>query len=117
MKYLCLIVVDEHKLAALPEDEAEALVEVSLDHADQLFERGQLLSAYALQSTQSATTIRIQAGKVVVTDGPFAEANEQVGGYMLIEAADLNEAIAIAGRQPGAFLGGIEIRPVIEPSR
>ena len=117
MKYLCLIMVDEQKLAAISGEDAKILVDVSIDYANMLDERGQLLSTYALQSTQSATTIRLQSGKVLVTDGPFAESNEQVGGYMLIEAADLNEAIAIAAKQPGAFLGGVEIRPVIEPGK
>ena len=117
MKYLCLILVDEAKLASLNGEEAKKLVDVSIDYANMLDERGQLLSTYALQSTQSATTIRVQSGKVLVTDGPFAESNEQVGGYLLIEAADLNEAIAIAAKHPGAFLGGVEIRPVIEPGK
>lgn len=109
--------VDEQKLAALSGEDAKALVDVSIDYANMLDERGQLLSTYALRSTQSATTVRVQPGKVLVTDGPFAESNEQVGGYLLIEAADLNEAIAIAAKQPGAFLGGVEIRPVIEPGK
>jgi hypothetical protein len=114
MKYLCLIMIDEHKLAALSGADAKALEDVSIDYANMLAERGQLLSTYALQPTQSATSIRVQSGKVLVTDGPFAESNEQVGGYLLIEAADLNEAIAIAAKQPGAVLGGAEIRPVLE---
>lgn len=112
MKYLCLVMVDEQKLAAMPDGDAKILNDVSLDYANMLSERGQLLSSYALESTDAATTVRVQSGKVLVTDGPFAEANEQVGGYLLIEAADLNEAIAIAAKQPGAILGGIEIRPV-----
>lgn len=114
MKYLCLVMVDERKLAAMSEEDAKTLDDVSLDYANMLDERGQLLSTYALQSTQSATTVRVHSGKVLVTDGPFAESNEQVGGYLLIEASDLNEAIAIAARQPGAVLGGVEIRPVLD---
>ena len=112
MKYLCLVMVDEQKLAAMSGSDAKILDDVSRDYAIMLAERGQLLSTYALQLTQSATTVRVQSGKVLVTDGPFAESNEQVGGYLLIEAADLNEAIAIAAKQPGAVLGGVEIRPV-----
>src|SRR5215469_13379401 len=100
MKYLLLMMGNEQKLAALPADEAKTLVDVSIDYANMLHERGQLLSTYALQSTEAATTIRLQSGKVLVTDGPFAEANEQVGGYCLIEAADLNEAITIAAKHP-----------------
>src|SRR5271165_3060423 len=112
MKYLCLVMVDEQKLAAMSGEDAKILNDVSLDYANMLAERGQLLSTYALQSTQAATTVRVQLGKVLVTDGPFAESSEQVGGYLLIEAADLNEAISIAAKQPGAVLGGVEIRPV-----
>jgi hypothetical protein len=112
MKYLCLVVVDEQKLAAMSGQDAKTLDDMSLDYANMLDERGQLLSSYALQSTQAATTVRVRSGNVLVTDGPFAESNEQVGGYLLIEAVDLNEAIAIAAKQPGAVLGGVEIRPV-----
>ena len=112
MKYLCLVMVDEQKLAAMSGEDAKILDDVSLDYANMLDERGQLLSTYALQSTQAATTVRVRSGNVLVTDGPFAESNEQVGGYLLIEASDLNEAIAIAAKQPGAVLGGVEIRPV-----
>jgi hypothetical protein len=114
MKYLCLMMIDEKKLAALSNSDAKTLKQVSLDYAKMLDERGQLLSSYALQSTDSATSVRLQNGKVLVTDGPFAESNEQVGGYLLIEAADLNEAIAIAAKQPGAAFGGAEIRPVLD---
>ena len=112
MKYLCLVMVDEQKLASLSHDDTKKLEAVSLDYAEMLSERGQLLSSYALRPTLMATTVRVQSGKLLITDGPFAEANEQVGGYLLIEAADLNEAISIAAKQPGAFLGGVEIRPV-----
>jgi hypothetical protein len=112
MKYLCLVMIDEKKLAAMSGSDTKVLEEVSVDYANMLADRGQLLSTYALEPTQSATTVRVQSGKVLVTDGPFAESNEQVGGYLLIEAADLNEAITIASRQPGAVLGGVEIRPV-----
>jgi hypothetical protein len=104
--------VDEPELAAMSGENAKILDGVSLDYANMLDERGQLLSTYALQPTQAATTVRVQSGNVLVTDGPFAESNEQVGGYLLIEASDLNEAIAIAAKHPGAVLGGVEIRPV-----
>lgn len=112
MKYLCLVMIDEKKLAALSGSDAKVLENVSVEYANMLADRGQLLSTYALEPTDSATTVRVQSGKVVVTDGPFAESNEQVGGYLLIEAADLNEAIGIASKQPGAVFGGVEIRPV-----
>ena len=116
MKYLLLMMCDERKLAALSTEDAKILEDVSVDYGEMLFQRGQLLSTYALQPTHTATTVRVQQGKVLVTDGPFAETNEQVGGYLLIEAADLNEAIAIAAKQPGVVYGGCEIRPVIEIS-
>jgi hypothetical protein len=108
------MMVNERKLAALSSEEAKVLEEISVAYGEMLHERGQLLSTYALQPTESATSVRLQLGKVIVTDGPFAESNEQVGGYLLIEAADLNEAIAIAAKQPGAVFGGCEIRPVID---
>jgi hypothetical protein len=76
--------------------------------------RGQYVAANPLQSVTTATTVRVRNGKTVVTDGPFAETREQLGGYFLVEAADLNEAISIAGRIPGARKGTVEVRPVVE---
>jgi hypothetical protein len=114
MKYLCLVILDEKKLEAMAGVDLQALDDISMDYADGLRETNHFLAGNALQSTQTATTVRVHAGKVSVTDGPFVETNEQVGGFLLIEARDLNEAIQLAAKMPAAYLGGIEIRPVRE---
>ena len=114
MKYLCMVIVDEKKLQALSESEAQALEDVSLEYDDVLRKRGQFLAAQALESVTSATTVRIRNGKVSITDGPFAETHEQVGGFILIDAKDLNEAIQIASQIPGIQLGAVEVRPIKE---
>ena len=92
----------------------ELLEDVSLEYDDVLRKRGQFLAAQALESVTSATTVRIRNGKVSVTDGPFAETHEQVGGFILIDAKDLNEAIQIASQIPGIQLGAVEVRPIKE---
>jgi hypothetical protein len=114
MKYLCMVFFDEKKLEALSESELQALDDESLAHDETLRKHGHLLAAQALESVQAATTVRVRNGKVSVTDGPFAETNEQIGGFILIEAQDLNEAIQLAAKIPVIRLGGIEVRPVKE---
>jgi hypothetical protein len=98
---------------ALDDVERERCYEESVQLAHQLHAAGQFLATAPLQSTATATSVRVQEGKRVVTDGPFAETREQLGGYFLIEARDLDEAIAIAERIPGARRGTVEIRPVV----
>jgi hypothetical protein len=117
MKYLLMVFYDEKKLSALSEPEFRALTEESLDYDDVLRKGGQFIAAQALQSVHSASTLRVRNGKVSVTDGPFAETNEQIGGFILIEARDLNEAIQVASKVPPARLGGIEVRPIQELTR
>jgi hypothetical protein len=114
MKYLCLVFFDEKKLNALSEQESQALTDEALDYDDVLRKGGHLITANALQSVHAASTLRVRNGKVSVTDGPFAETNEQIGGFILIEARDLNEAIQLASKIPPARLGGIEVRPIME---
>lgn len=114
MKYLCLVFVDEKKHDALTEQEAAKLTDAALEYDDVLRKGGHFITANALQPVSAASTVRIRNGKVSVTDGPFAETNEQVGGFILIEAKDLNEAIRLASGIPPIGLGGIEIRPVQE---
>jgi hypothetical protein len=116
MKYLCMVFFDEKKLEALSSAESQALDDESLAHDETLRKGDHLLAAQALQSVQAATTVRIRNGKVLVTDGPFAETNEQLGGFILIEARDLNEAIQLASKIPSIRLGGIEVRPIKELS-
>ena len=112
MKYLCMVIIDEKKLQSLSEAEAQALVDESLEYDDVLRKGGHFVAAQALESVSAATTIRLRSGKVTMTDGPFAETREQLGGYYLVEAKDLDEAITIAARIPSARYGSIEIRPV-----
>ena len=114
MKYLCLVFLDEKTLNGMPEQDLQALTDESLEYDDVLRKGGHFIAANALQPVQSASTLRVRNGKVSVTDGPFAETKEQIGGFILIEARDLNEAIQLASRIPPARLGGIEVRPVME---
>jgi hypothetical protein len=114
MKYLCMVFLDEKKLEALSETDSQALDDESLAYDETLRKGGHLLAAQALQSVQTAKTVRIGNGKVLVTDGPFAETREQIGGFLLIEARDLNEAIQLASKAPVIRLGGIEVRPIKE---
>jgi len=114
MKYLCMVFCDEKKLEALSSAESQALDDESLAYDEDLRNGGHLVAAQALESVQAATTVRIRNGKVFVTDGPFAETNEQIGGFILIEARDLNEAIQLASKIPPIRLGGIEVRPIKE---
>jgi hypothetical protein len=112
MKYLCLVYHEEAKLNALPGSEYDALVTESLALVEELRTSGHHIAADALQAVDAATTLRVRKGKVSMTDGPFAETKEQLGGFFLVEARDLNEAIRIASRIPGARIGSIEVRPV-----
>ncbi len=111
MRYMLLIYSDED---AWTEDAREHCFAESVELTRQLHANGQYLAASPLHSVATATSVRVRDGKRLVTDGPFAETTEQLGGYFLIEAEDLNEAIDIAGRIPGARVGTVEIRPVFE---
>ncbi|MEM9007993.1 MAG: YciI family protein [Cyanobacteria bacterium P01_F01_bin.86] len=113
MKYMLLIYGDEN---AWTESEQTCCYAESVQLAQQLKANGQYLSAAPLQSGAMTTSVRVREGKRLVTDGPFAETHEQLGGYFLIEAKHLDEAIAIAGRIPGARKGTVEIRPLLELS-
>lgn len=112
MKYLCLVYVDEKKHSELSNQEIQNLIDESLDFDQALRSEGYLIAAGPLQPVETATTVRVRNGKVSVTDGPFAETNEQIAGFVLIEARDLNEAIRVASRIPPARLGGVEVRPM-----
>jgi hypothetical protein len=116
MNYLLLIYGDEAAMEsyganATPE-ERDAQVKVWYDYGDWLTEKGWYVAGDALQVTSTATTVRAPDGKPVVTDGPFAETKEQLGGYYLLEVANLDEAIEAAARCPGVSFGTIELRPV-----
>ncbi len=114
MKYLCLIYYDESKAEALPESEFRSIEGHALAYGEELKTQGRFIASEALQPVETATTIRARNGKVSITDGPFAETKEQLGGFFLIEARDLNDAIRIASKLPPLQLGCIEIRPIRE---
>src|SRR5262245_3232527 len=111
MKYLLLIYSDEK---AWTEDEREQCFKDSTKLSHELHEAGKYLAASPLQPVASATSVRIRQGKRQITDGPFAETREQLGGYFLIDAVNVDEAIEIAGRIPAARKGTVEVRPVLE---
>jgi hypothetical protein len=117
MKYLCLAYEAESTFRTMPQAEWRALREETLAYLASLQRRGQLIATNALQSTRTAATVRVRNGQSAVTDGPFAETKEQLGGFFLIEARDLNEAIQVAAHWPSARLGSIEVRPVEEALR
>ena len=114
MKYLCLVYQDERKLAAMASSDYDALVDEVRAYIEEATLSGHYLASNALESVESATSIRVRDDRLSITDGPFVETKEQFGGYLLIEARDLNEAIRVAARMPTARLGGIEIRPIKE---
>ena len=114
MKYLCMAYESEEKLNGLSRSEWDALRRETLDYVDAIRQSGHLIVTHALKSAQTATTLQVRGGKLLMTDGPFAEAKEQLGGFFLIEAKDLNEAIQIAAKWPSARLGSIEVRPIEE---
>jgi hypothetical protein len=111
MKYMLLIYTDEK---AWTDDEREHCYVESTELTHDLNTRGQYVGASPLQPVATATSVRVRNGKPMVTDGPFAETREQLGGYFLVDAKDLNEAISIAARIPGARKGTVEVRPVME---
>ncbi|MEX0805173.1 MAG: YciI family protein [Candidatus Binatia bacterium] len=113
MKYMLLIYMDEK---AMNEAEREQCYKDSTQFTHELNSRGQYLAASPLQPVATATSVRVREGKRLVTDGPFIETREQIAGYFLIDAKDLDEAIVIAARVPGARIGTVEVRPVKEIS-
>jgi hypothetical protein len=111
MKYMLLVYIDEQAMSETARQECYA---ESTQLIDELNASGQYLAAAPLQPTSTATSVRVRDGKRLITDGPFAETREQLGGYFLVDAEDLDEAIDIAERIPGARKGTIEVRPVVE---
>lgn len=115
MKYICLGYIEDGKWDALTESQRKAMMEECFAYDDELRKNGHFLGGEALQSARNAATLRWQGGKVVVTDGPYAETKEQIGGILLLEANDLNHAIQLMSKHPGVRLGGpFEIRPSAE---
>ena len=114
MKFLVTIYHDEKVLDAIPEKEMQGLVDSAIEYAEDLRQSGPYVASDALQRTGTARTIRVSAGKVSTTVGPFAETTEQLGGFVLIDAQDIDEACAIAAKFPPARVAIVEIRPVQE---
>jgi hypothetical protein len=114
MKYVCLIYIDEKKLDAMPKGEMDALMEETSAYNEALQKSGHFISTAGLQPVQTATTVRMRNGKTSITDGPFAETKEVLGGFYVIEARDLNAAIQVASRSPSLRIGSVEVRPIDE---
>ena len=114
MKYLCLAYEEESVLDDLSPDDWDDLRRETIAYVDTLRANGHLLSTHALKSVRTAMTVRVRNDRLSTTDGPFAETKETLGGFFLIEAADLNEAVRLAARWPSARLGSIEVRPIEE---
>jgi hypothetical protein len=117
MRYLCLIYENEKQWESLPRSEMDAIMNEYFTFTSDIQKNGKYVAGEALQPTATATSVRVRNGKVSTTDGPFAETKEQLGGFYLIEAKDLNDAIQVASRIPSARFGSIEIRPVIDFSQ
>jgi hypothetical protein len=114
MKYLCLIYDDENKMATMSKDEGDAFMGEYFAFTEGVKKSGHYLGGNALKPVSTATTIRNRSGKLSTTDGPFAETKEQLGGYYLIEARDLNDALQVAAKIPSVRTGSIEVRPIQE---
>ncbi|MCU1314181.1 MAG: domain superfamily [Acidobacteriaceae bacterium] len=117
MKYLCQIFYDEKNLNNLSEGELSNLVDESLDYNERLRVGQHLVAAQALELVSAAKTVRMRSGELLITDGPFAETREHIGGFILIDAKDMDEAVQLASRIPSVRLGGVEVRPVKELTR
>lgn len=116
MKYVCFGYYDEKKWETMPESERNAFMDECLAYDDELKKNGHMAGGEALQSAQNAITLRWRNNKVVVTDGPYAETKEQLGGFFVLEARDLNHAIQLMSKHPGVKAGPFEIRPIEDMS-
>ena len=114
MKYLCLVYLEEAILHAFPSDKRRSISDEAMSYCEKLRKAGQLLAASPLHPVETATTVRVRAGKTSTTDGPFAETKEQLGGFLMLDVPDLNDAIRIAAQFPAAKFGSIEVRPMKE---
>lgn len=114
MKYLLLCCHEENKVDSMSKSEIDAIMEETMTYCDALKKSGHLLGVEALDSIKTAMSVKVRSGKLSVTDGPFAETKEQLGGFFLIDARDLNEAIQVASKFPSVRFGTMEVRPVRE---
>jgi hypothetical protein len=113
MKYLCLIYENEQNWSHYTKNQGDSMMAEYGSFTQDIQKSGHMIGGEALQPTHTATTVRVRNGKVSTTDGPFAETKEQLGGYYLIEGKDLNDAIQVAARIPGAKTGSVEVRPIM----
>jgi hypothetical protein len=114
MRYVLLIYASEAASSRLTQEERAALMQAHSAFANETQQRGLLVSGEALQSTSTSATVRVRNGKMLITDGPFAETKEQLAGYYVLNCKDLDEAMEMAARVPDALSGSVEIRPVLE---
>ena len=114
MRYLCLIYDEEKKWAAMSKEQADAVMGEYFAFTEDVKKSGHYVGGEALQPVSTATSVRVRGGKMSTTDGPFAETKEQLGGYYLINAKDLNDALQVASKIPGAKTGTVEVRPIQE---
>jgi hypothetical protein len=117
MKYLCLIYDEAKKMESMSKSEGDAFMAEYFAFTNGIKQSGHYIGGEALQPVQTATSVRVRNGKVSTTDGPFAETKEQLGGFYLINAANLDDAIQVAAKIPSARLGTIEVRPVVDFSQ
>jgi hypothetical protein len=114
MKYLCLIYENEKAWETMPPADSEAIMNEYFGFTESIRKNGKYVAGEALQPTSTATTVRVRNGKISTTDGPFVETKEQLGGFYMIDAQDLNDAIQVAAKIPSARVGAIEVRPVVD---
>jgi hypothetical protein len=114
MKYICLGYIEENKWETMPEGEQNAMIDECFTYDDALRKNGHFVGGEALQGPRNAATLRYRNGKVSVTDGPYAETKEQLGGILILEAKDLNHAIQLMSKHPGVKAGPFEIRPAAD---
>ena len=114
MQYMLLIYGDQDGWKSLSEEEGAQIMQAYMQFTQELQESGSMVAGDALQPTETATTVRVRNDETLTTDGPFAETKEQLGGFYLIEAKDLDHAVEVASRIPGASAGCVEVRPVVE---
>ena len=117
MRYLCMIFVTEAQMATIPPAEMAAFVNEHLDYDDRLRASGRFVESEGLEAASTAAVVRVRDGRLSVTDGPFIETNEQLGGFYLVEAASEEEAVRLAAGIPSSRVGGIELWPVFEHVR
>lgn len=116
MKYICLGYIEPNKFETMSESERNAMLDECFTYDDELRKKGHFAGGEALQSANTATTLRWKSGKISITDGPYAEAKEQIGGILILEARDLNHAIQLMSKHPGVKAGPFEIRPAADLS-